>query len=72
MKRQGKPLIRICQRCGCEYDKRIGGTDRYCSDSCWLAEMKENAEQLHKKSGPAWEKWKAGMKYGMQKVGVLE
>ena len=50
-------MKKICANPKCENE--VTGKGKYCSYKCSLPAMKNAIEQLKKKEGPIYEKWKA-------------
>lgn len=53
----GKKL-NVCPGCGMYFE----GRSKYCSYTCALPAMADAIEQIKKKEGPIYEKWKARLK----------
>lgn len=53
-----------CPGCG----KEFKGRSKYCSYKCALPAMSEAIKQLQEKSGPVYERWKEGIRKGIEGI----
>ncbi|MBA7582390.1 hypothetical protein ES708_24318 [subsurface metagenome] len=50
-----------CAECGGDFPRKELNRNFHCQD-CRMKVLRETMEQLHRKEGPRYEKWKQGMK----------